>query len=337
MTKEELLEAYENGERDFSGKDFSGIDLGTINVAKANFSNCNFTEADLFGAIFSDSNLTNANFTNANLNYTDFSRAILINTNFTNINKEEFEPVFDDAIFEEKKERVIEKNITHTKALICFSKGNGSSEIKINAQRILDNRFAKIEIELREADSSNESNIQHHEVIDAENKVALYIHAPQNEIPKEYWNGIKEGAKQIMKELPFPLYNVRIKVISGGYHGIFSNEESFKIATIAAIKDAMQKGKFQFYIPCYSMIVYYNNEEYTAKIVKAANEKNCEINEMNKGKIGFTIIYPNISNLEQKLHDIDASLKYDVKFSHYGDISSEIKLGLEEQLNSFLR
>ena len=47
LTREELLKAYADGERDFRYVDLSGVDLGEVNLTNVDLSNADLIEADL--------------------------------------------------------------------------------------------------------------------------------------------------------------------------------------------------------------------------------------------------------------------------------------------------
>lgn len=109
MRREELLNRYSAGERDFSGKVFSRINLEGANLSRANFrgakfyrcelSRVNFSGADmerveiqcqqmekanLSCANLSHANLSSSNLSNANLTHANLSYADLLRTDFSN-------------------------------------------------------------------------------------------------------------------------------------------------------------------------------------------------------------------------------------------------------------
>lgn len=82
MKREELLERYAAGERDFSGVDLSGVNLievglEGINLEGAILRGTEFDRSDLRGAIFRNADLEGADFFLACLNGTDFRGANL--------------------------------------------------------------------------------------------------------------------------------------------------------------------------------------------------------------------------------------------------------------------
>lgn len=86
MTREELLQRYAAGERDFSGVDLSGVNLEEvaleeINLEEANLKGTLFFRSNLLGAIFRNANLEGADLSMTLLNETDFRGANLRNCN----------------------------------------------------------------------------------------------------------------------------------------------------------------------------------------------------------------------------------------------------------------
>lgn len=82
MKREELLERYAAGERDFSGVDLSGVNLievglEGINLEGAILRGTEFDRSDLRGAIFRNADLEGAEFFLACLNGSDFRGANL--------------------------------------------------------------------------------------------------------------------------------------------------------------------------------------------------------------------------------------------------------------------
>ena len=78
----EVLQRYQDGERDFSGIDLSYEDLRWENFSGSNFSGANLSNASLEDADFSGVNLSNVDLENANLEGTNLQDAILEGANF---------------------------------------------------------------------------------------------------------------------------------------------------------------------------------------------------------------------------------------------------------------
>lgn len=93
MDKDDFLQRYSEGERDFSGVDLpqaklSQADLPGINLSGANLHGVDLKEADLQDSDLSWANLQNANLSGASLFNADLSYAKLINANLCGANLE---------------------------------------------------------------------------------------------------------------------------------------------------------------------------------------------------------------------------------------------------------
>ncbi len=77
MTKEELLAAYADGRRDFTGVDLSEVALQGANLRDADLRGADLQHADLRGANLRFADLCNTNLSGANLRSADLRGAIL--------------------------------------------------------------------------------------------------------------------------------------------------------------------------------------------------------------------------------------------------------------------
>jgi uncharacterized protein YjbI with pentapeptide repeats len=98
MTREELLERYATGERDFSGVDLESVDLSNTELRgiifrRANLRQTNLKDSDLSGywekpnpkicTDFREANCYEANFSGSTIEVVDFSNAVLTGANFS--------------------------------------------------------------------------------------------------------------------------------------------------------------------------------------------------------------------------------------------------------------
>jgi len=100
VTREQLLESYSAGKRNFSGIEFDdGPDLSDVDLSEASFEHCflpdtNFSRANLEGcrffecnikcSDFTESNLTNASIRNCSVEATGYKSAIISGLLFQN-------------------------------------------------------------------------------------------------------------------------------------------------------------------------------------------------------------------------------------------------------------
>lgn len=81
LTREQVINKLNYGEKDFKDLDLSGLDLKELDFSNADLSNANLSYADLYKANLSYANLCCADLTDTNLSYADLSVADLSSAN----------------------------------------------------------------------------------------------------------------------------------------------------------------------------------------------------------------------------------------------------------------
>lgn len=93
-SREQILQMYAQGTRDFSGLEFGSVEinLGSCTLDNANFSGCfivaNFSKTSLKNAKFENANIKTCNFSGANLSHASFQGAAVDAANFSDANLE---------------------------------------------------------------------------------------------------------------------------------------------------------------------------------------------------------------------------------------------------------
>ena len=82
-SREDVLSAYEQGERDFSAWNLANVNLSRVDLSGANFTGANFTGSNLSGANFTGANFTRVNFTEASLRSSNFRRVNFAEANLS--------------------------------------------------------------------------------------------------------------------------------------------------------------------------------------------------------------------------------------------------------------
>jgi elongation factor G len=65
-------------------------------------------------------------------------------------------------------------------------------------------------------------------------------------VPKEYIPGVEKGLKSVLSSgvvVGFPVVDVKVQLVDGKYHDVDSSPLAFEIASRAAFREALQKGK----------------------------------------------------------------------------------------------
>ena len=82
LTREELVQRYDSGDRNFPGADLSGVDLSSLEFDGCCFIRANFQHAILWDTVFRDGVLARADFSDAYLRHACFNRTDIRNAVF---------------------------------------------------------------------------------------------------------------------------------------------------------------------------------------------------------------------------------------------------------------
>lgn len=82
MTAQYLIQAYKNGERNFTFQDFTGIHIEDVDLSGSNFKGSAFPEATLSGVNFTGANLSECSFFKALIHLCDFKNTNIYRAGF---------------------------------------------------------------------------------------------------------------------------------------------------------------------------------------------------------------------------------------------------------------
>jgi len=88
-------------------------------------------------------------------------------------------------------------------------------------------------------------------------------------VPKEYIPGVEKGLNSVLGSgvvAGFPVVDVKVQLVDGAYHDVDSSALAFEIASRAAFREALQKGKSVLLEPIMKVEVV-TPEDYTGSIV----------------------------------------------------------------------
>ena len=98
-------------------------------------------------------------------------------------------------------------------------------------------------------------------------------------VPKEYIPGVEKGLQSVMTSgvvAGFPVVDVKVSLIDGAYHDVDSSALAFEIASRAAFRDALQKGKSVLLEPIMKVEVV-TPEDYTGSVIGDLNSRRGQI------------------------------------------------------------
>jgi elongation factor G len=98
-------------------------------------------------------------------------------------------------------------------------------------------------------------------------------------VPKEYIPGVEKGLNSVMGSgvvAGFPVVDVKVSLVDGAYHEVDSSALAFEIASRAAFREALQKGKSVLLEPIMKVEVV-TPEDYTGSVIGDLNSRRGQI------------------------------------------------------------
>jgi elongation factor G len=110
-------------------------------------------------------------------------------------------------------------------------------------------------------------------------------------VPKEYFPAIEKGFRTMMVEGPlagFPLLDVEIELIDGGFHAVDSSAIAFEIAAKGAYRQSMPKAGPQLLEPIMKVDVF-TPDDHVGDVIGDLNRRRGMINDQEAGVTGVRI------------------------------------------------
>jgi len=110
-------------------------------------------------------------------------------------------------------------------------------------------------------------------------------------VPKEYFPAIEKGFKMMMDEGPlagFPLLDVEIELVDGGFHAVDSSAIAFEIAAKGAYRQSMPKAGPQLLEPIMKVDVF-TPDDHVGDVIGDLNRRRGMINDQEAGVTGVRI------------------------------------------------
>jgi elongation factor G len=110
-------------------------------------------------------------------------------------------------------------------------------------------------------------------------------------VPKEYFPAIEKGFKMMMEEGPlagFPLLDVEIELVDGGFHAVDSSAIAFEIAAKGAYRQSMPKAGPQLLEPIMKVDVF-TPDDHVGDVIGDLNRRRGMINDQEAGVTGVRI------------------------------------------------
>ena len=150
-------------------------------------------------------------------------------------------------------------------------------------------------------------------------------------VPREYIPAVDEGAQEAMQTGPlagYPLTDVRVTLLDGAYHDVDSSELAFKIAGIAAFKEAAKLASPALLEPMMSVEVV-TPEDFMGDVIGDLNSRRGQIQAMDersgarvvKALVPLSEMFGYVGDLRSKTQ---GRASYSMQFDSYAEVPAAV-------------
>src|SRR5271156_1544872 len=149
--------------------------------------------------------------------------------------------------------------------------------------------------------------------------------------PKEYIPGVEKGLNSVLGAgvvAGFPVVDVKVQLVDGKYHDVDSSALAFEIASRAAFRDALQKGKSVLLEPIMKVEVV-TPEDYTGSVIGDLNSRRGQIQGQdmrgNANVISAMVPLANMFSYVNNLRSMSQGrATFTMQFDHYAEVPKAI-------------
>jgi elongation factor G len=150
-------------------------------------------------------------------------------------------------------------------------------------------------------------------------------------IPKEYIPSVDDGCQQALQNGPlagYPLTDVRVTLLDGAYHDVDSSELAFKIAGIAAFKEAAKLAGPVLLEPLMSVEVT-TPEDFMGDVIGDLNSRRGQIQSMDeragariiKALVPLSEMFGYVGDLRSRTQ---GRASYSMQFDSYAEVPAAV-------------
>ncbi|MCO5131140.1 MAG: elongation factor G [Xanthobacteraceae bacterium] len=157
-------------------------------------------------------------------------------------------------------------------------------------------------------------------------------------VPKEYIPGVEKGLNSVMNSgvvAGFPVVDVKVTLIDGAYHDVDSSALAFEIASRAAFRDALQKGKSVLLEPIMKVEVV-TPEDYTGSVIGDLNSRRGQIQGQdmrgNANVINAMVPLMNMFGYVNNLRSMSQGrATFTMQFDHYAEAPANVSAEVQKK------
>jgi elongation factor G len=157
-------------------------------------------------------------------------------------------------------------------------------------------------------------------------------------VPKEYIPGVEKGLQSVMGSgvvAGFPIVDVKVQLIDGAYHDVDSSALAFEIASRAAFREALQKGKSVLLEPIMKVEVV-TPEDYTGSVIGDLNSRRGQIQGQdmrgNANVINAMVPLMNMFGYVNNLRSMSQGrATFTMQFDHYAEAPANVSAEVQKK------
>ena len=157
-------------------------------------------------------------------------------------------------------------------------------------------------------------------------------------VPKEFIPGVEKGLNSVLGSgvvAGFPVVDVKVQLVDGKYHDVDSSALAFEIASRAAFRDALQKGKSVLLEPIMKVEVV-TPEDYTGSVIGDLNSRRGQIQGQdmrgNANVINAMVPLMNMFGYVNNLRSMSQGrATFTMQFDHYAEAPANVSAEVQKK------
>jgi elongation factor G len=159
-----------------------------------------------------------------------------------------------------------------------------------------------------------------------------------NIVPTEYIPGVEKGLASVLLcgvVAGFPVVDVKVQLVDGKYHDVDSSPLAFEIASRAAFREALQKGKSVLLEPIMKVEVV-TPEDYTGSVIGDLNSRRGQIQGQdmrgNANVINAMVPLMNMFGYVNNLRSMSQGrATFTMQFDHYAEAPANVSAEVQKK------
>jgi elongation factor G len=157
-------------------------------------------------------------------------------------------------------------------------------------------------------------------------------------VPKEYVPGVEKGLESVLGSgvlAGFPVVDLKVTLIDGAYHDVDSSALAFEIASRAALREALQKGRPVLLEPIMKVEVV-TPEDYTGSVIGDLNSRRGQIQGQdmrgNANVINAMVPLMNMFGYVNNLRSMSQGrATFTMQFDHYAELPANVSAEVQKK------